>query len=967
MHNPLLDNEFLKQLHEYRQREVYARITRLNQNELPIEYIEGRVTGGSINIDGNSALRRTCNLTMTLKDQEEINQFYWTFENKFKLEIGLKNMIDPNYPEIIWFPQGVFILTSCNMNQTTNNYTITINGKDKMCKLNGDLGGNIFASTDFGTLEEIDEEGNITYVKILLKEIIKELLINFGGELPSNIIINDLDDAGLELLEYRYEQPAYLYRKVSDGTIEALTLNGEAKVKTVGGKVSRLKTLNSYAVLDGLMLNLNDAVQVYLPGSTDGSWNESEKFQIVKYEDGDLAGYRLTDLTYAGELKANVGETIVSVLDKIKNMLGQFEYFYNLDGRFVFQKKKSYINTPWGATEQSESGKEINLITNTSALINLTNAQLVTSFGNNPNLLNVKNDFTVWGTHKSVSGEDIPIHMRYAIDKKPTTYRTFRPIKIVRNSDEAVISEEKTNFEYFYSIRKWVTIDDSVTIDGIEYTYYYLDHEFSTTAKEGEEAWDWRELIYQMALDYYKCRTDEDFYLKMMDKNPWTVPTGRTGYEQYYTDIQGFWRLLYNPNPDMIYEEVAPNLIVNKTPDEAKGEIKEENVLVDDAYISLTEEEIITLRSELKKWQSDSTTELSYKPDDLFVIMENEIGAAPNTTKKKVIYPFIGSKYCCLKTKSNGSSEIYWYSKNGTLTSSGDPSVLNVQPLSSLYQKMDDTNETKRLVIYQRLIEVLDVGATTPTLKTTLYKKSGEQIKLLKLNTNIEAVYKASGSAWTQTIYRWDIKDNYGTLSDSSETAENITYIGEKENSEYVGSANGKYPAYWNKMVFETPEQLLFWFDFLEAEGSDLFDKYSVPAIGDRTKAINDTSVKSIYYRDVPNIIFQQSMAEDRYDTQTGYTYIQISEAYQPLFSISSRGKSAKERIDELLQEHSYCVEQSSITTVPLYHLEPNTKIAIRDDMSKINGEYFINKVTIPLAYNGTMNLTANKVVSTII
>ena len=89
MHNPLLDNEFLNQLHEYRQREVYARITRLNQNELPIEYIEGRVTGGSINIDGNSALRRTCNLTMTLKDQEEINQFYWTFENKFKLEIGL--------------------------------------------------------------------------------------------------------------------------------------------------------------------------------------------------------------------------------------------------------------------------------------------------------------------------------------------------------------------------------------------------------------------------------------------------------------------------------------------------------------------------------------------------------------------------------------------------------------------------------------------------------------------------------------------------------------------------------------------------------------------------------------------------------------------------------------------------------------------------------------------------------------
>ena len=26
-------------------------------------------------------------------------------------------------------------------------------------------------------------------------------------------------------------------------------------------------------------------------------------------------------------------------------MLGEFEYFYDLDGRFVFQRKKNYINS----------------------------------------------------------------------------------------------------------------------------------------------------------------------------------------------------------------------------------------------------------------------------------------------------------------------------------------------------------------------------------------------------------------------------------------------------------------------------------------------------------------------------------------------------------------------------------------------------------------------------------------------
>ena len=45
---------------------------------------------------------------------------------------------------------------------------------------------------------------------------------------------------------------------------------------------------------------------------------------------------RKTDLTYPGDLIANIGESITSVLDKIRNMLVEFEYFYDLNGQFVF-------------------------------------------------------------------------------------------------------------------------------------------------------------------------------------------------------------------------------------------------------------------------------------------------------------------------------------------------------------------------------------------------------------------------------------------------------------------------------------------------------------------------------------------------------------------------------------------------------------------------------------------------------
>ena len=51
---------------------------------------------------------------------------------------------------------------------------------------------------------------------------------------------------------------------------------------------------------------------------------DGEDYYIAKIEYGQTAGYRLTDLTYAGDLVANVGESIVSVLDKIKNSLNKF-------------------------------------------------------------------------------------------------------------------------------------------------------------------------------------------------------------------------------------------------------------------------------------------------------------------------------------------------------------------------------------------------------------------------------------------------------------------------------------------------------------------------------------------------------------------------------------------------------------------------------------------------------------------
>ena len=59
---------------------------------------------------------------------------------------------------------------------------------------------------------------------------------------------------------------------------------------------------------------------------------DGQEVILAKIEYGQTAGYRVTDLVYAGDLIANIGESITSVLDKIKNMLVEFEYFYNVHG-----------------------------------------------------------------------------------------------------------------------------------------------------------------------------------------------------------------------------------------------------------------------------------------------------------------------------------------------------------------------------------------------------------------------------------------------------------------------------------------------------------------------------------------------------------------------------------------------------------------------------------------------------------
>ena len=78
----LYDKDFLLKLDKSKDKTIYARITALQFNESPLETIEGRVTQGSINIDGTSAVRRSCSLTIVAQDFN-YSDYYWGLNTKF--------------------------------------------------------------------------------------------------------------------------------------------------------------------------------------------------------------------------------------------------------------------------------------------------------------------------------------------------------------------------------------------------------------------------------------------------------------------------------------------------------------------------------------------------------------------------------------------------------------------------------------------------------------------------------------------------------------------------------------------------------------------------------------------------------------------------------------------------------------------------------------------------------------------
>lgn len=451
----LNDATFLQELDKYRLRTQYAKLILLSfDDEKPLKEIQGTITSGTLNINGSSAVRRTISFSMNT----DINSSDITnldndiaLNKKIQVFIGYKNPSRKyqEYGDIIWFPCGMFIISSANVSRGTNSWNISVSAKDKMVLLDGSVGGRLPASVTFHEEYTYLDNGDIQVTYPTIVKIIREAVNHWGGEPVTNIFINDLEETAKLLIKYVGDQPIYMN--------------------------------NDYT---GFEFVYSDE-------------------HPIKYEYNDDVGYRQTDFTYPGELILKAGDTVVTLLNKICNVLGNYEFFYDVYGHFIFQEKKNYLNTGSPLLEMTVNDY-IYSYSNTKHAYSLTSFDNITSIASNPKYDNIKNDFIVWGKRKLTSGAEIEIHYHLAIDTKP---------------------ELDLCTKYM-----WKVLDNGE----------FLRYEYTDTNVTGNDGYTW-ELESKPGLDWR-----EELYRKAKEANM----QGLVNTTPYDMELLAFWRQIYDPNND---------------------------------------------------------------------------------------------------------------------------------------------------------------------------------------------------------------------------------------------------------------------------------------------------------------------------------------------------------------------------------------------------------------------------------
>ena len=845
----LRDTSFLRELDEYNNKFYYVKIIVLSMDEKPISSIEGRITkGGSINIDGNSAVRRTCSLSfVALEEDNDLTNVenLLSINKKIKIEIGIKNNFSNKYDDdIFWFPQGIFVIVDPSISNSSSGCQISLTCKDKMALLNGECGGNLPASITF---HEYDQ-------------ILGTVHVDDFPSKPNNYTIYDLGSQrtrGKETSQYwQWNKTEGFFAVVGLSQVDDWPINPKddtvydfGRLVTKNGKTSQYwqwdenkgfyvssdpgNTMSEpnlvYDIIQTLVCNyggesidkiiINDVpleIKQLVRNASSGSifYNPSTgKYSIdqsltvdasgdwIEFEPGEDCGYVYADFVYPGELVSNIGDNICSVLDKIKNTLGNYEYFYDIDGNFVFQEIKNYLNVSY--TPVTMGKLTIPLIC--SSKIFEDNLSGIDQFSSNQERINYIID-AINSDNLTFSEGAVIKDQELEVDEKEIDIDDFDNGKVTFVKTNYLIDNEKLIINRNYrkgSISLKTENNYNITYPAVEGGYKKFTISYITKSS----AWERVNNLYII---------NQDNYLIDYDSNKKSI---------YDFDSENNLVISFDNSPN--YNNIKNDFHVWGRNDSGLG--IHYHLVIKEKPKVMTEYKVVVVNDNQLKIDEDNG--ISYTPDDWRV-------------------------------------EIY----------------LRGKKKESLQQRPD---------IYEQ-----------------------EMIDLLPM------------------IY--EFKEDNGNI------------IGNyKEDVSKVNTLN-------------------YFVDYLDPI-NNLYD-CSVDLIGSRIYSYQQDNIIKLYNNDVPNVIIINKDGDKSYNDQViercereGQPRSNVSGEIYDNMALGTLGYSAQEVARDLLYQYTDYNSTISFQAIPIYYLEPNTRITVKDKKTNIFGDYIINSISRPLDGQGTMSISATK------
>ena len=263
-------------------------------------------------------MRRTATLSLFAEEKENnlanIDHLF-SINKKCKLELGIVNTI-PNYTysiidsktdfktfqtinyknlygNIVWFPLGVYVMFNPSIAHSMQGVSISMQLKDKMCLLNGDLGGQIHSAVEFSYQDQRVDINTQSIEKnpVLIYNIIKQLVNHWGNEQLYKIIISEVPLQIKSVVKWIGNQSIWYVEDPNNPFIYTTEQEAAAAAQNP----------------------------------------EGSDYPIVQFQSGCDIGFIYTDFVYPGQLVCNAGQTVTSVLDKIIGVIGNYEYFYDVN------------------------------------------------------------------------------------------------------------------------------------------------------------------------------------------------------------------------------------------------------------------------------------------------------------------------------------------------------------------------------------------------------------------------------------------------------------------------------------------------------------------------------------------------------------------------------------------------------------------------------------------------------------